>query len=60
LAFSAVAIGTCTSVLYIVNIKEKPLCEEAIKYEEKYRGEKIDVNKAEKKGKMPSDWIKEF
>jgi Na+/melibiose symporter-like transporter len=46
LAFSSVAIGCCTSVFYIINIREKPLCEEAIKYEEAYRGEKIDTDNA--------------
>lgn len=60
LAFSAVAIGCCTSTFYIVNIREKPLCDAAIKYEEAYRGEKIDTGNDKKKGKMPSDWLKEF
>jgi hypothetical protein len=27
--------------------------------EELYRGEKLDANNADKKGKAPSDWIKE-
>jgi hypothetical protein len=27
--------------------------------EELYRGEKLDANNADKKGKAPTDWIKE-
>jgi hypothetical protein len=42
LAFSSVAIGICTSVFYIMKIKEKPLSEIAIQYEEAYRGKAID------------------
>jgi len=42
LAFASVGIGMCTSIFYIIKIKENPLTQKAIVCEEAYRGTKID------------------
>lgn len=51
-------VGCGTSFFYICTIKEKKLSEEAIKYEEAYKGKKIETTGGkEGSGKKVSDWL---
>jgi hypothetical protein len=51
-------VGCCTSAFYIVSIKEKKLSEEAIKYEEAYKGKKMEVaGGKDGGGKKVGDWL---
>jgi Na+/melibiose symporter-like transporter len=51
-----VGVGCCTSIFYICTIKEKKLSEEAIKYEEAYKGKKMETGE-KSGGKKVSDWL---
>jgi len=56
LALFAVTVGSICSVFYICTIKEKKLSDEAIKYEEAYKGKKLE-DPSKGGGKKVSDWL---
>jgi Na+/melibiose symporter-like transporter len=59
-------IGSCTTIFYFVQIKERSLSEKALELDKAYKakmkaGEMLNTTNIEKKaqGKLPSDWLKE-
>jgi len=54
-------LGACTTIFYIIIVKEIPLAKIALEREAAYKKAlgQVEIKGQEKKGKTPGDWMSE-